>query len=38
MGLKLMAPSRIRLNSLVAIEVPDGVDSERARKLYAESF
>lgn len=38
MGLKLMAPSSIRLNSVVAIEVPDGVDSERARNYMSSRF
>ena len=38
MGLKLMAPSSIRLNSVVAIEVPDGVGSERARNYMSSRF
>jgi alanine-glyoxylate transaminase/serine-glyoxylate transaminase/serine-pyruvate transaminase len=38
MGLKLMAPSSIRLSSVVAIEVPDGVDSERARNYMSSRF
>ena len=38
MGLKLMATSSIRLNSVVAIEVPDGVDSERARNYMSSRF
>ena len=38
MGLKLAAPKEIRLNSVVAIEVPAGVDSAQARAYMSNRF
>ena len=38
MGLKLMAPKEIRLNSVVAIKVPEGVDNARARSYMSSRF
>ena len=38
MGLVLNAPRRIRLNSVVAIQVPDGVDSARVRADMSNRF
>ena len=38
MGLKLTAPEAIRLNSVVAIEVPAGIDDGRARGYMSSRF
>ena len=38
MGLKLAAPQAIRLNSVVAIEIPAGVDDARARAYMSNRF
>ena len=38
MGLELLIPKAYRLNSVVAIKLPDGVDSARLRKYMAETF
>ena len=38
MGLTLSAPEEYRLNSVVAIDVPDGVDSGRARDYMSRMF
>lgn len=38
MGLNLYVPPEYRLNSVVAIEVPDGVDSGKVRRNMAERF
>jgi alanine-glyoxylate transaminase/serine-glyoxylate transaminase/serine-pyruvate transaminase len=38
MGLKLTAPKEYRLNSVVAIDVPKGVDDVRARKYMSSRF
>ena len=38
MGLQLSAPVEYRLNSVVAIDVPDGVDSTRARDYMSGMF
>ncbi len=38
MGLKLFVPSEYRLNSVVAIEIPEGIDAKRVRKNMAERF
>lgn len=38
MGLSLHMPKEIRLNSVLAITLPDGVDSARARRRMSEEF
>lgn len=38
MGMKLFVPEKYRLNSVVAIEVPDNVDDARAREYMADTF
>ena len=38
MGLELYAPPEYRLNSVLSIEVPDGVDDARARKYMTDRF
>ncbi|MDB4990416.1 MAG: alanine--glyoxylate aminotransferase [Myxococcaceae bacterium] len=38
MGLTLFAPKEVRLNSVVAINLPDGVDSTRLRNYMTKSF
>lgn len=38
MGLKLFVPSEHRLNAVVAIEVPEGIDDTLVRKNMAEKF
>lgn len=38
MGLKLYAPPEYRLNSVLAIEVPEGVDDAQARKYMTDRF
>jgi aspartate aminotransferase-like enzyme len=38
MGLKLFIPEEYRLNSVVAIVIPDGVDGNRVRKTMAHRF
>ena len=38
MGLTLFAPKEVRLNSVVAISLPDGVDSARVREYMTKSF
>ena len=38
MGLKLAAPQAIRLNSVVAIEIPAGVDDARTRAYMSNRF
>ena len=38
MGLKLFTPPEYRLNSVLAIEVPDGIDDVRARKYMTDRF
>jgi len=38
MGLELLIPKQYRLNAVVAIKLPDGVDSARMRKYMSETF
>lgn len=38
MGLKLFSPTEYRLNSVLSIEVPEGIDDERARKYMTDRF
>jgi aspartate aminotransferase-like enzyme len=38
MGLTLFAPKDVRLSSVVAIELPDGVDSQRLRAYLTKAF
>jgi alanine-glyoxylate transaminase / serine-glyoxylate transaminase / serine-pyruvate transaminase len=38
MGLTLFAPKEVRLNSVIAITLPDGVDSVRVREYMTKSF
>ena len=38
MGLKLYAPKEYRLNSVLGIEVPAGIDDARARKYMTDRF
>jgi alanine-glyoxylate transaminase/serine-glyoxylate transaminase/serine-pyruvate transaminase len=38
MGLNLFAPKDVRLNSVVAITLPDGVDSPRVREYMTKAF
>ena len=38
MGLTLFAPRDVRLNSVVAITLPDGVDSARMREYMTKAF
>ncbi|MET0342532.1 MAG: alanine--glyoxylate aminotransferase family protein [Polyangiales bacterium] len=38
MGLELFAPKEVRLNSVIAINLPDGVDSARVRDLMTRLF
>ncbi len=38
MGLELFVPQEYRLNSVVAIRIPDGVDGAKVRKTMAERF
>jgi len=38
MGLKLYAPPEFRLNSVLGIEVPEGIDDGRARKYMTDRF
>ena len=38
MGLELLIPEEYRLNSVVAIKVPDNVDSARMRKYMSDTF
>lgn len=38
MGMKLFVPEEFRLNSVVSIEVPEGIDDARARAYMANTF
>ncbi|MBU2512750.1 alanine--glyoxylate aminotransferase family protein [bacterium] len=38
MGLQLFVPAEYRLNSVVAISLPDGIDGSRVRKTMADRF
>ncbi len=38
MGLTLFAPEDVRLNSVIAITLPDGIDSARLREYMAKAF
>ena len=38
MGLELFVPKRYRLNSVVAIKVPEGVNADAVRKFMADTF
>ncbi|MBF0236876.1 MAG: alanine--glyoxylate aminotransferase family protein [SAR324 cluster bacterium] len=38
MGLELFVPSEYRLNSVIAIKIPDGVDGNKVRKYMAKRF
>jgi alanine-glyoxylate transaminase / serine-glyoxylate transaminase / serine-pyruvate transaminase len=38
MGLQLFVPEQYRLNTVVAIDIPDGVSADKVRKIMADKF